>query len=268
MIGAVDIGGTKTLVAAFTNDGKIVEQQRFETSQNYNQFLSDLRQTVNKLTTKDFKKAVVAIPARIDRANGIALGYGTLKWDKEFVEQDVEKLLNCPTQIENDAKLAGLYEARQLEKYNEVLYVTVGTGISCALITNGNINPGLADSEGGQILVDYHGQMRQWEDVVSGRAIVQRFGKQASEINDAATWKIIAHDLCLGLIDLVSVIQPQIIVMGGGVSTNFKKFAPYLDAELKQYQTPLVPLPPIRPASNAEEAVIYGCFELAKARHG
>ncbi len=268
MIGAVDIGGTKTLIAAFNGKGEILEQRKFATPQNYEEFLHVLQENVAQLTTKDFLRAAVAVPGRLDRTTGIALGYGTLHWGRATIEADTEKILGCPVRIENDAKLAGLYEGRQLKQYKDVLYVTIGTGISCALITNGNINDSLADSEGGQILVDYRGSMRQWEDVVSGRAIVERFQKRASDINDAHTWKIIAHDLGLGLIDLISVIQPDIIVMGGGVNTNFEKYIGHLEKELKKYETPLVPIPPIHCATKPEEAVIYGCYELAKDPYG
>jgi glucokinase len=265
MIGAVDIGGTKTLVAVFNDKGKIKEQKRFETSQNYRQFLADLADVVANFSTKDFQKFVVAVPGRLDRENGIALGYGTLKWSEEQIATDIEAITNCPVTIENDAKLAGLYEANNIKKGNsKVLYVTIGTGISCALITNGKIDHNLQDSEGGQVLVDYRGQMKQWEDVISGRAIVERFGQRASDIKDKATWKLIAHDLSLGLIDLISVIQPEVIIMGGGVNTNFKKYIDFLTADLKKYQTPLVPIPPIQSAKRPEEAVIYGCYVMAK----
>ena len=46
MIGAVDIGGTKTLVAVFDDSGEIIEQEKFSTSQNYNEFLQNLQSVV------------------------------------------------------------------------------------------------------------------------------------------------------------------------------------------------------------------------------
>jgi predicted NBD/HSP70 family sugar kinase len=269
MIGAIDIGGTKTLVAVFTTSGKLVEQQRVPTNKDYEEFLFDLRGVVASLTTKEWSAAGVAIPGRLDRKNGRALGYGTLPWGQEAVEADIEKIVRCPVVIENDAKLAGLSEALQLKaKYHDVLYVTLGTGISCALITNGVIDAAMADSEGGQILVDFRGKAIQWEDVVSGRAIVERFAKRASDIDDEKTWKVIAHDIALGLINLIAVTQPDVIVMGGGVNTNFPKYGKLLRQELKKYATPLVPIPPVVQAKRPEEAVIYGCFELARMQYG
>ncbi len=265
---AVDVGGTKTLLACFDSKGNITGQVKFQTPETYQAWLEDLRKNLPQLKHDNFLAGCVAIPGRIDREKGLALGYGTLRWREESVKADVEFIAHCPIVIENDAKLAGLSEANLIIKeFNNVLYVTIGTGISCALITKGKIDPGMADSEGGQILVDWNGQMKPWEDIISGQAIVKRFGKIASDITDTTTWKLIAHDLGLGLIDLISVIQPEVIIMGGGVNTNFEKFSDYLQKELKHYETPLVPIPPLRKAVHPDEAVIYGCFELAKERY-
>lgn len=268
MIVAVDIGGTKTLLATFNLNGRKKDQLLFKTSQNYNDFLSDLQSNVAKLSTKHFNYSAVAVPAKIDREKGTTLGYGTLTWQPQSIQKDIEKILNCPVVIENDSKLAGLSEALLLKnKFSNVLYVTIGTGISSALIIDGVIDPGIADSEGGQLIVSFHGKPAHWEDVVSGKAIVKRFGKRASEIRDEKIWDIIVHDMAIGLIDLIAVIQPQVIIMGGGVNSSFDKFGPKLNKILQKYATPLVPIPPIRAAKKPEEAVIYGCYEIAKARY-
>lgn len=262
---AVDIGGTKTLVAVLEGDGQRLTQLRFATPESYKKFLQVLAENVAKLSTKTIARACVAVPGRLDRARGMALGYGNLTWGAQNIQKDLERLLGCPVMIENDAKLAGLAEAVRLKQFENVLYVTIGTGISCALITGGRINTGLEDSEGGQILIEHAGQMVPWEEVSSGKAIVKRFGKKARDINDAATWQTIAGEMSLGLINLISVIQPDVVVIGGGVGANFAKFSDYLAKALKKHETPLVPIPPIRPAAYPEEAVIYGCYELIKA---
>lgn len=261
---AVDIGGTKTLAATFSDLGELLESSKFPTPEDYSEFLNVLTDTVAKLSTKDAKSAGVAIPGRIDREKGMALGYGNLQWGEQEIQKDIESILGCPVKIENDAKLAGLSEAQNYSQFENVLYVTIGTGISCALISNGQIDPAMEDSEGGQILVSSEGKMVPWEEVSSGKAIVERFGKRASDIDDMEIWKTIAREMSLGLLSLISVIQPDVIIMGGGVSTNYDKFAELLKQELKKHETSLVPIPPIKPAVRPEEAVIYGCYELAR----
>jgi predicted NBD/HSP70 family sugar kinase len=117
-------------------------------------------------------------------------------------------------------------------------------------------------------MLEHQGVVRSWESFASGQAIVKRFGKRADEITDQKTWKIITHDIALGLYDLIAFIQPDVVVLGGGVLTNFDKFDDLLQKELQAYQTPLTPIPPIRKAQRPEEAVVYGCYELAKSLYG
>ena len=191
---------------------------------------------VDSLTTKSYAKAGVAIPGRINRETGTAEGYGNLNWGLAPVKSDLEKMLNCTVAVDNDAKLAGLSEALLLkDKYRNVMYVTIGTGIGTAVIYDGNIDPATANGEGGQILVEKDGERLQWEDLVSGKAIVERFGQRASDITDSKIWKEIANDIALGLIDLIFAIQPQVIVFGGGVSVNFDKFSGFLYEKLKEF---------------------------------
>jgi glucokinase len=149
-----------------------------------------------------------------------------------------------------------------------VLYVTVSTGIGTGFIEHRMIDPGLADSEGGQIMLEHHGKLVKWEDFASGHAIVKRFHKKAAEITDDTIWKTIAHDLATGLIQLIAISQPEIIVLGGSVGTYFSRYKESLTKALKRYETPLVQIPPIREAARPEEAVIYGCYDLAKQTYG
>jgi predicted NBD/HSP70 family sugar kinase len=125
----------------------------------------------------------------------------------------------------------------------------------------------MADSEGGHLMLQRGDRIVSWESFASGKAIAKRYGKQASEITDKATWQTIAGDLAVGFIDLLAVTQPDVVVVGGGLGHYLDRFHGPLVAELKKYETPLVPIPPIVAAGRPDEAVIYGCYDLAKAHH-
>jgi len=264
----VDIGGTKTLVAVLTNEGAIRESIKFPTPKTYPDFLKDLAIAVASLTTKEFVAAGVAAPGRVDREHGVALAFGNLPWHDVPLKRDVHRIVRCPVVIDNDANLAGLSEAMLLPDYDTVLYVTVSTGIGTGIITNQEIDPEFADSEGGSILLEHKGKLQKWEDFASGRAIVRRFGKRASDITDEKVWKIIAKDISVGLFDLITFIQPDVVVLGGGVGTHFDSFDDYLAQEMTRFATPITPIPPICRAQRPEEAVVYGCYYLAKKTYG
>jgi glucokinase len=264
----IDIGGTKTVIACLDENGVIQESYRFPTPESYKEFLKELSVNVDKLSTKRLKAACVAFPAKIDRERGVAIAFGNRPWRNIHVREDMAKLLGCKVLIENDANLAGLSEAMLLKQYRKVLYVTISTGIGTGFIVDQQIDPDMADSEGGNILLQHGGKLEPWEDFASGRAIVNRFGKRASEINDKRTWQIIAHDIALGLIDLIAVMQPDAVVLGGGVGTYYSKYKEYLNDYIKDFENPLFTAPAIREAARPELAVVYGCYDLAKGTYG
>ena len=265
----IDIGGTKTLAACLDDNGVICESVKFPTPQPYAEFLRQLATVVASFTTKKFIAAGVAVPGRIDRAKGVGVACGNLPWRNVPIKADIERMLHCPAVVENDANLAGLSEAMLIkDDFQRVLYVTVSTGIGTGVIINQTIDPAFADSEGGHLELEYEGKLQAWEDFASGHAIVARYGKRASDIQDEATWQAIAHALAIGFIDLIAVVQPEVIVIGGSVGTYFSRFSPLLLSELKKFETPLVPIPALRQAQRPEEAVVFGCYDLAKNLYG
>jgi len=270
MYAGVDIGGTKTLVAALDDNGVITESRKFPTPRDYKHFLLELRHSVAFLTTKKFQAAGVGMPATsLDRTHGRGLSFSNLPWRNVPMQRDVEKLLACPVVVENDAKLGALSEAMLLKgKFSRVLYVTVSTGIGLGLVVDGHIDSNIGDAGGRLIMLEHHGKLVPWEQFASGHAIVERYGKQAHDITDATTWRAIARDLSIGIQELIALTEPEVIVFGGSVGTYFDRYGDYLHDELAKYETPLVPLPALQAASRPEKAVVYGCYDIARATYG
>jgi len=263
----IDIGGTKTLVAALDDNGVIAASVKFATPKNYDEFLKELKRVLQaELPFSEFRAGCVAAPGAIDRKRGRFEEGGNLTWENVPLQHDVEHLVHCPVLIENDANLAGLSEAMLLkDTHAKVLYITISTGIGTGFIVNQQIDPSMADSEGGQLMLQRGDKIVKWESFASGKAIYERYGQKASEINDEKIWKAVVVDLSIGFVDLLAVTQPDIVVIGGGVGHYLEKFHDLLVDELKKYTTPLVPVPPIVKAGRPEEAVVYGCYDLARS---
>lgn len=261
----IDIGGTKTLLACLDDDGVITEQIKFATPQDYQDFLRDLENNVANLSTKNFVACCVGAPGRLDRKNGIGIAMGNLPWQNIPLRDDIQRVAKCAVIIENDAKLAALSEAMLLKsKYSRVAYLTISTGIGLGVVVDQKIEPTLIDAEAGKMPLEHHGKMVPWESFASGRAIVERYGRKAKDIKDEKTWTHIAHDIAIGLIDILAVVQPQVVVLGGSVATYFDRFDDLLVKALETYEMPLIPIPPIVHAARPEAAVVYGCYDLAK----
>lgn len=267
---AIDIGGTKTLLSVFDAEGTIVDSFKFPTPANYNEFKAELADNIKQHLANHgaFDYCCCAVPARLDRTAGVALGFGNLDWKNIPIRDDVQAIVGSTVIIENDANLAGLSEASYVaDKYKKVLYITISTGIGDGIITDGIIDNSLADSEPGHMVFEIDGVAQTWEHLVSGKAIVRRFGKKAADITDPETWKLIVHDIAKGLVDTMATVQPDVIIIGGGVGAHFDKYGQLLNQEMKKYKDlvgPVIDVPPVIGARHPEEAVIYGCYELIR----
>ncbi|MBA3757931.1 ROK family protein [Candidatus Saccharibacteria bacterium] len=264
---AIDIGGTKTLVAVFSESGDVVYKNKFSTNPNYSKFIEELKQLANKdLKNYQLKLCCCGAPGYIDRRRGIVRRFGNLNWHNVPLKEDVGRALGgVAVLVENDAKLAGLSEAILVQKkYNNVLYLTISTGIGDGIIINGKIDSNLADSEAGQMVIEHKGQLVRWEDIASGRALVEEYGKKASQIDDPLIWKRYVMGLAKGIDTLVAVLRPEVIIIGGGVGAHFEKFDKLLVQELEKFENRMIKMPPILKAKRPEEAVIYGCYDFIK----
>lgn len=266
----IDIGGTKTLIAALTNDGEITESRKFPTSPSYDHFLLELRHALAHMKPHDWRAAGVGIPSsRFDRKHGVAFRFGNLPWKNIHIQKDLERLLTCPVAVENDAKMASLSEAMLVkDTYRRVLYVTISTGIGYGLTVDGIIDTNIGDGGGKTIMLEHRGKLVSWESFASGKAIVERYGKRAADIHDEDTWRAISRSLKLGFLEIIAVTQPDLVVVGGSVGNYFERFKSFLSAELKQYETPSLQIPPLKKAQRPKEAVVYGCYDLAKLKFG
>ena len=264
---AIDIGGTKTLIASFSGSGKILQSVKFETPKDYAEFLEVLQKHLSKLKldSSEFDLCVAGAPGLVRRKEGVVAAFGNLGWENVPLAKDLTKITGVKTVIENDANLAGLSEAILINhSYKKVLYLTVSTGIGGIVIKDGVIDPDYADMEVGHMVFEHDGKIQKWEEFASGKAIYEKYGKKASELEDTGAWYAISRNLAMGITNILASLTPDAIVIGGGVGAHFEKYADPLHEAIMLYSSKLVSVPPLRKAVRAEEAVIYGCYELAK----
>lgn len=258
MLVAIDIGGTKTGLMLAVSAQRITTQTSFPTPHDPAQFLPTLHTELNRLLPHSTIRAVgVAAKGPIEKTNG--------SWQGIPVVAELTKRYQCPVVFEHDATAGGIAEARlgAGSDHKLLLYVTISTGIGSAIIMNGQPLPSPYNSEGGhQVIQNHPFPGKRLEQLVSGQAIVHRFGKIAAEIDDVKTWQLIAQDLAIGLYNMISIVQPAGVVLAGGVSTHYDRFEKFLKQSLTELK-PQYPLPPIKQARFVETAPAIGALILA-----
>jgi len=273
MLIAVDTGGTKVLVASFSQDGQLGGQYRFETPKtpgHYIDLLSD--HLIETYGEEDIDAIVIGMPGTV--IDNIVVWCARLGWKNFNVIEALRdslkdknagsNLTSAVVMVDNDANLAGLAETRTLKTIpKSSLYITISTGIGTGIITNGKIDPGLAKSEGGRIQIDWAGRHQEWQDFASGKAIKNTYGKYARDIKSKRAWKQIADKISRGLLVLIPVIQPDIIIIGGSIGTYFDRYELTLEKIIKDKLPNHITPPVITMAKHPEQAVLYGCYYYA-----
>lgn len=267
MILGIDVGGTKTYLATLDDQGVILDSVKFPTDKDYDQFLKDLAQNLKNLNLESEYDVCAGIAGQLDRKAGIVHALGNLPWVDKPIGPDISKLVdNRPVLIENDARLAGLSEAQLIkDKYQRVLFLTISTGIGGALVIDGEIVRELEDTEMGKMPLLYDGKIQNWEDFAGGRSVVDRFNKKAYEITDPDQWRQIGDTIGYGLAICCSAFTPQAIILGGSIGAHADKYSQGVLEYLRNQLHPVIKQPEvILAAQRADDAVIYGCYDLAK----
>jgi predicted NBD/HSP70 family sugar kinase len=244
MIIAVDTGGTKTLVAAFSDAGTLLRESKFPTPIDEREYLLQLEQTIHEIAKEmRIDIIVVAMPGQV--RNGVVRVLGNLPWKNFDVVTPLKHAFpDVPVEIENDANLGGLGEVRRMKTIPQsALYVTISTGIGTGFISDGVIDQGLRMSEGGHSLVEYDGNVQRWEAFASGKAIYTTYGKFARDIHSKRVWNQIADRISRGFLAVIPLSQPDVIIIGGSIGTYFDRYKDTLGAS--QRAAPLVHLRPL-----------------------
>lgn len=249
---AVDIGGTKTLVALFSEHGRVVRRMKFKTAWAFKKFVSDLTSALDNFTSYDIQSVVVAIPGIVQKNCSLRLG-NRAEWGEIDLSATLKSLFNCPIYFENDANLAALYEGSFYR--GKVVFLTFSTGIGGGVVQDGKILPESAGFEPGHVIYEYAGKQLEWEDIAAASALEKSYHvDMATKLRGKQIMKDVANRMALGLPDIVKEYSPDVLVIGGPMGKIFRRYAKYLP----KLDTRCVP--PRRPL----ESVIYGCFIYAQ----
>lgn len=266
MIITVDTGGTKTLVANFDDNKEPINQIKFPTPQDPNEYINILRSTLEEnFGGQNIEAIIIAVPGTLTEDGSVIWAPNLQTWTGFNVPNALNGVLgSAKIIIENDANLAGLYQARILDPIpKQTLYVTISTGIGTGIITDGHIDESMKNSEGGRALIEFDGQLQEWQNFSSGKSFYEKYGRFVRDITDEETLNEMVERMSLGFLQIIPTLQPDVIVIGGSVGTYFDRYGEKLEKVLSERLPHHINCPKFIGAKNSEEAVIYGCYYYA-----
>jgi fructokinase len=247
----IDLGGTKTEAVVLRPDGTEAARHRVPTVKgSYSDTLktiSDLAQAMQTLTGQVFDRIGVGIPGSMSPVTGLVRNANSTWLNDKPLLRDLGAATGRRVRVSNDANCLALSETRDgaAKGAVSVFAVILGTGVGGGLVINGQIIEGANGLAGEWGHIPLAGEVAPWPDCfcgqsgcmeqyLSGPAIVREYHQQGGEkvanlealtaraqANDAFAVETLARHLMRlgrGLGSIVNVVDPDVIVLGGGVS--------------------------------------------------
>ncbi|MBI4064341.1 MAG: ROK family protein [Elusimicrobia bacterium] len=300
LIVGIDIGGTKIMAGLIRlpsdASGKAVILKKVEqpTAKKRESAITQITSIAAELiqNEKSIKGMGVAAPGPMDAKRGVLLRAPNLSgWENIRLKSLLEKKFRVPVALENDANAAALAEALwgAGKGKRHVLFATISTGIGTGLVIDGRLYRGATGFalEGGHLTIDRNGascncgQKGCIEAYASGPAIAKRARKvlvnappalsslyieKEAKKGNAACKKLIedaAFDLGLWLGNMVNLFDPDVIVLGGGVTSFGKHFFDVIKQTLPKFSVnPKANEIPVIPAKLGRDMGIFGAAAI------
>jgi glucokinase len=250
---SIEIGGTKLQLALGTSSGLIQRQQRLgvQSSLGARAIRQQIESAIPDFLGSDHPQAIaVGFGGPVDwRTGQITRSHQIEGWAGFDLRAWIHSVTNLPVLVENDANMAALGEAHlgSGSATNPVFYVTLGSGVGGGLVVDGHIYHGAVPGEAeiGHVRLDRQGTIVEevcsgWAmdaqiqarkethpDSVLSRLATSSPGSEARHLStalqadDAAAWELLrdlAGNLAFGLSQVVHLLHPETIVLGGGLS--------------------------------------------------
>jgi len=200
----------------------------------------------------------VGIPGLVDNKTGVVIQTPNMPFSNTPFRELFQKEWDVPVYLGNDANCAaiGEYWAGAAKGCDPAVMITLGTGIGGGLVAGGKLFTGFANSgmEVGHMIIHPNGVLCGcgnrgcWEQYGSATALIRLTQAEMERTPDSQLWELCGGDiykvegrtafqgarlgdaaakrvlntylqgLSIGLINMINVLQPEIICLGGGVS--------------------------------------------------
>jgi glucokinase len=270
MVLGIDIGGTKIAGARLNGNLEILDRTLLPTlaSEPLENSLGQLYGAIEAMLVPEVRAIGICAPGPLNPKTGVIINPSNLPaWRNVPLARLVSERYKLACKVENDANAAGLAEARfgAARGYSSVFYATLSTGIGAGIILNGEIYHGAngAAAEGGHITIDYLssricncGTPGCIEAFASGTALAKEGidpeelgrGIAGGEKNALRKLDQISLQLAAWLGGIISLLDPGIIVLGGGLSNfgdplyrRLRELVPRRTINQFASETPIVP---------------------------
>jgi glucokinase len=294
----IEIGGTKLQVVVGSEDAAILERFRFtvDAVEGAKGIKKQLRAALNKTHLHSVAAIGIGFGGPVDHTKGrIITSYQVDGWGGFVLQDWLERETGIPVWIDNDANIAALGESLHGAgiDFRKVFYTTMGSGVGAGFVMDQHVYHGakVTEAEFGHIRIDKSG--RTVESSCSGWAVDQKIRAYvasdstsilseftrdysrgearalpaALKAGDQAAMQIVdetADDFAFALSHAVHLLNPDTVILGGGLSLVGEPLRIEIERKLTGYLMDVLrPGPLIQLSALKEDAVPIGALCLA-----
>lgn len=218
----IDVGGTKTRIAASRDLEKLEETTILDTPQDYTKALDVFMAAAQHACGKMRPAGVaVGLPALLSPDRSTIVDATNLKaWEGKPVAEDLKGRFGIPVCIENDTAMVGLGEAMYGagRGASNLMYLTISTGVNAAHIVDGRISHENHGVSTGRQYVSMGDELLPWETLISGTAIHKKYGKHPKDLGkENPLWEKLARITAFGVHNTILHWMPERVVLGGSM---------------------------------------------------
>lgn len=296
---SIDFGGTIIKLGLINPSGKIISRSQIFTKN----FYADKQKLINTLITQIFnlleekkiiKKQVsgigIGLPGLIDPQKGVVCFLPNVPgWRNIFLKKIIEEKTTIRTFIDNDVNMMALGEWKYGagKGYQNLICMTLGTGVGGGLILNNKLyrGEGFAAGEIGHIPLNEHGPgcncggQACFERYVGNKILQEKAARifknkkitleevfelaKKDNTRAIAFWEETGAHIGRALIGVVNLLNPRLIVIGGGISRSYCFMASTISNIIKEncMKTQGAMIKVVR-AQLGNDAALLGAFVL------
>lgn len=275
----VDIGGT-SIVAALVVDGNIEKTQQVETKaqESLETILTQLFSAIETVKNNEVKAIGIGCPGFMDAAVGEIIAINNIPAFKGVnLKNKVADKYNLPVFINNDANCFVLGETYfgAGKGHNNVLGITLGTGLGGGVVINSKVFGGLFGAAGELGCIPFKDGIV--EDYTSSHYFTNQFKSNGAELFQKAeagdgvaknAFKEVGMNIGHLINTVMYVIAPEVIIIGGSIAKSYKYIEPGIKEAMKDFLFDIVRDKVVIKPAELENAGLVGAAALCVAELG
>lgn len=269
----VDIGGT-SIVAARFSESEMLQKDEVPTGADRpaEEIMESLYEAIEKVLSDDVLGIGIGMPGFMNSETGEILQINNIKsFNGFFIKPAVEKRFNMPAFQSNDANCFALGETYYGagKNYNNLVGITLGTGLGGGIILNRKIHTGMMGGAGELGCVPFHGGMV--EDITSAALFKNKYKStgldlynkaKAGDQASMAAFEELATNMGELIRMVMFILAPEAFVIGGSVANSWDLLEKPLRKEVDKFLVPMISNKVDLVKAELDNAGLYGAAAL------